>query len=261
MGKMYVCEREAICRPSYAYGACVCRPALVVYAGGEDGVSVWLACRYGLDELGQEAADAGDGGPGGRASGGGSGSGEASRPRRLSKHERAALKKGLTLEEFRAQQEEEETRRLSAAPAAEDPAADAAAAAAAAAAALQAERGSAAPPPAAKRGQKGKLKKRQGKYADQDAEDAAILAAALGAQGQAKSRGERRAERKAKKDAKKQAGIDVRLCSSHLQAWNSQSRHRDVLHTFLCVRALAPPHRGAALLRPPHISTWSTLAT
>lgn len=227
------------------------------HARGRSCASASTFCRYGLDESGKEAAAGGDAQPGCQPSG--SGSGGASRPRRLSKHERAALKKGLTLEEFRAQQQEEEARRRDAVSAAENAAADSAAAGATAAATAaprpEPQRGTAAPAPAAKRGQKGKLKKRQGKYADQDAEDAAILAAALGAQGQAKSRGERRAERKAKKDAKKQAGIDV----------------RPLLFT-LPVSALAPgvllkyrlyvsrPSAPRWLLPPRQTATWPSIA-
>ena len=66
-----------------------------------------------------------------------------------------------------------------------------------------------------KRGQKGKLKRKKGRYADQDEEDGALLATVLAAQGPQRGKAERRAERKAKKAERKQTGIDVR-CASRL---------------------------------------------
>jgi hypothetical protein len=130
----------------------------------------------------------------------------AARGRHLSKRERAALKKGVTLEELDKQ-------RAEAAATAEAALAAKASALAASTSAdplIKMEPGSDGEGVQEKRSAVGK-KKAAAKYRHQDAEDAALLSEFHAAGGPAKSRRERREERKARRASKKSMGLEVCL--------------------------------------------------
>jgi hypothetical protein len=130
----------------------------------------------------------------------------AARGRHLSKRERAALKKGVTLEELDKQRAEA----AATAEAASAAKASAPAASSPADPLRKMEPGNDGERVQEKRSAVGK-KKAAAKYRHQDAEDAALLSEFHAAGGPAKSRRERREERKARRASKKSMGLEVCL--------------------------------------------------